>query len=182
MLRTMERPANSSRSSSAANFAGLLAALALQTKADPKSDSGENESAFGDDVVTLSYDQALRNHARHGSGERQDLNNSLASETRDGVDLTPASYSVSGSADPVALRTASVTIRLSKAECTRLHQRAAEAGVTVSAYLRSCVLEADALRAQVKEALAQIKSAAISPAPASKDRKPWRFLHFHRRD
>ena len=41
------------------------------------------------------------------------------------------------------LRTASVTIRLSTAECARLHQRAAEAGLTVSAYLRSCMLEAE---------------------------------------
>ena len=56
------------------------------------------------------------------------------------------------------LRTASVTIRLSKAECARLHQRAAEAGLTVSAYLRSCALEAEALRAQVKLALAELKA------------------------
>jgi hypothetical protein len=47
---------------------------------------------------------------------------------------------------------------MSKAECARLHRRAAEAGLTVSAYLRSCVLEADALRAQVKQALAELKA------------------------
>ena len=64
------------------------------------------------------------------------------------------------------LRSASVTIRLSKAECARLHQRAAEAGVTVSAYLRSCTFEAEALRAQVKAALAELR---IGDSP---ERKP----------
>src|ERR1700677_3463737 len=49
---------------------------------------------------------------------------------------------------------------LSRAECARLHQRAAEAGLTVSAYLRSCMVEAEALRAQVKQALAELKERA----------------------
>ena len=56
------------------------------------------------------------------------------------------------------LRSASVTIRMNKAECARLRERAAEAGLTVSAYLRSCALEAEALRAEVKQALAELKA------------------------
>jgi hypothetical protein len=48
-------------------------------------------------------------------------------------------------------KSASITIRLSKPECAQIHQRAASAGLTVLAYLRSCVLEAESLRAQVKE-------------------------------
>ena len=52
-----------------------------------------------------------------------------------------------------------MTIRLSTAECALLRRRAAEAGVTVSAYLRSCTLEADALRAEVKQALAEMRTA-----------------------
>lgn len=73
------------------------------------------------------------------------------------------------------LRTVSVTIRLSKAECVRLHQRAAEAGVTVSAYLRSCTFEAEALRAQVKAVLAELRSAAAKEKPAApvKERRSW---------
>ena len=59
------------------------------------------------------------------------------------------------------LRQASVTIRLSQAECARLHERAAEAGVTVSAYLRSCTFEAEALRAEVKAALADLRAAGV---------------------
>jgi hypothetical protein len=63
-----------------------------------------------------------------------------------------------GAAPDRELRSASVTIRLSRAECARLHRRAAEAGLTVSAYLRSCALEAEALRAQVKQALTELKA------------------------
>jgi hypothetical protein len=56
------------------------------------------------------------------------------------------------------LKDASITIRMSKAECAQLHRRAAEAGLTVSAYLRSCTFEAESLRAMVKDTLAQLRS------------------------
>jgi hypothetical protein len=54
---------------------------------------------------------------------------------------------------------------MSKAECAQLHKRAAEAGLTVSAYLRSCTFEAESLRAMVKDALAQLRSEAIQTKP-----------------
>jgi len=65
------------------------------------------------------------------------------------------------------LKCASITIRLSKTECAQLRRRAAEAGLTVSAYLRSCTFEAESLRALVKDTLAQLRTA--NPA---EDRKP----------
>ena len=49
-----------------------------------------------------------------------------------------------------------------------MRERAAEAGLTVSAYLRSCVFEVEDLRAQVKQALAEMRSAA----PLEESRKP----------
>ena len=64
------------------------------------------------------------------------------------------------------LKDASITIRMSKAECAQLHRRAAEAGLTVSAYLRSCTFEAESLRAMVKDTLAQLRSATPQPKPA----------------
>jgi hypothetical protein len=70
------------------------------------------------------------------------------------------------------LRSASVTIRLSRTECARLHQRAAEAGLTVSAYLRSCAVEAEALRAQVKQALAEMKAGNEGPSHSSGQESP----------
>jgi hypothetical protein len=67
-------------------------------------------------------------------------------------------------------KSASITIRLSKPECAQLHQRATAAGLTVSAYLRSCVFEAESLRAQVVETLAQLRS--VPPAAALKSATP----------
>ena len=64
---------------------------------------------------------------------------------------------------------------MSKAECAQLHRRAAEAGLTVSAYLRSCTFEAESLRAMVKEAMAQLRSAAAGQQPAPTSAGPqWR--------
>jgi len=59
-------------------------------------------------------------------------------------------------------RHAVVSIRLNDSEIERLRQRAAESGISVSAYMRSCVLEAEHLRAQVKQALAEMR-ASIQP-------------------
>jgi predicted DNA binding CopG/RHH family protein len=79
------------------------------------------------------------------------------------------------------LKGASVTIRMSKAECAQLHQRAAEAGLTVSAYLRSCTFEAESLRAMVKETLAQLRSATAQPTPAAAPlRRAWLGRAFRR--
>lgn len=74
------------------------------------------------------------------------------------------------------LKCASITIRLSQTECTQLRIRAAEAGLTVSAYLRSCTFEAESLRALVKDTLAQLRtdpSPACQPASVPAQRK-WR--------
>jgi hypothetical protein len=64
------------------------------------------------------------------------------------------------------LKDASITIRMSKAECAQLHRRAAEAGLTVSAYLRSCTFEAESLRAMVKDTLARLRSVTTQAKPA----------------
>jgi hypothetical protein len=85
------------------------------------------------------------------------------------------------------LKAASVTIRLSKEECEQLHRRAAEAGLTVSAYLRSCTFEAESLRAMVKDTLAELRSVkserrpvavAAATAIAPVERRPSLFRRF----
>ena len=116
---------------------------------------------------------ALRAHARYRPADRDESDGSIANaDGRLGlrrqarrrrsnavaVRAPMPCWAQSAAAPDRDLRSASVTIRLSKAECARLHQRAAEAGLTVSAYLRSCALEAEALRAQVKQALAEMKA------------------------
>ena len=127
-----------------ASFAGLLAA---QTREAPW-----NDDELRDDVATLSYEQALRNHRamRPEPGPVPADARGAGSSCKD-LQL-PASQ-------PAALKNASITIRLSEAECAQLRQRASEAGLTVSAYLRSCTLEVESLRTQVKEALAELRKA-----------------------
>ena len=75
------------------------------------------------------------------------------------------------------LKCASITIRLSQVECAQLRTRAAEAGLSISAYLRSCTFEAEALRAEVKETLAQLRTSEIQAKPL--DAAPAKRSWFH---
>ena len=165
----MQQTDQASPSPKSSSFAGLLASLA-----SPKPDASDRISELstdelGEDVVTLSYERALHNHARYKPREPNEWSLTAApGPVRDDAqDEHPATSSGgegrSGDAKTASdrdLRTSSVTIRLSSAESARLHQRASEAGVTISAYLRSCTFEADSLRAQVKSALAELRAAA----------------------
>jgi hypothetical protein len=73
------------------------------------------------------------------------------------------------------LKSASITVRLSKSECEQLRQRAEEAGLTVSAYMRSCTFEAETLRALVKDTLARLRSeSGKENAPAAAKTRKWR--------
>jgi hypothetical protein len=81
------------------------------------------------------------------------------------------------------LKCASITIRLSRTECAQLRKRAAEAGLTVSAYLRSCTFEVESLRGLVKDTMAQLRAATTAGKPARSNsagpfRRGWlrRFL------
>lgn len=50
-----------------------------------------------------------------------------------------------------------ISVRLSPDDAKMLRRRAGESQLSVSDYMRSCVIEADQLRAQVKQALAEMK-------------------------
>ena len=63
-----------------------------------------------------------------------------------------------------------VSIRLSALESEQLRERAAESGISVSAYMRSCVLEAEHLRSQVKQALAELRT--LHPLPTQPQLEP----------
>jgi hypothetical protein len=180
-LHPMQQPAETGHPAPA-NFAALLAALA----APPKKPSPEwNDDALADDVATLSYERALRTHARYHS---PDLSDRSLTQDRD-PEFAPSDKAnppadfrfakISGPLDSCAssdheepevtsgpstaletnLKRASITIRLSETECAQLRKRAAEAGLTMSAYLRSCTFEAETLRALVKDTMAELQSA-----------------------
>jgi hypothetical protein len=224
----MPQSAPAQPSPSLSSFAGLLASFAAPPPSLP-SDADDDAPLWssrdlGQDVATLTYERALRTHARYRPADREfardadrvggsidrsvgaSINGSIHGSV-DGSATDPGSAAradASGEFDAVGafraagdfraagaldvaraaaavgtapglqmgtaresdLRSASVTIRLSRMECAQLHQRAAEAGLTLSAYLRSCAVEAEGLRAQVKQALAEIKAQNKLPGPA----------------
>ena len=158
----MQEPQAAVTSTASATFASVLTALAAPLQGD---EADWVDRDLEDDVATISYEQALRSQARFRPADP-------------GQDSTmqdvPISRPHSTSGRPVPERkdrkAASITIRLSEAECAQVRQRATDAGLTMSAYLRSCVLEAEILREQVKEALTQFRS--VSPTVAEvQDRK-----------
>jgi hypothetical protein len=195
----MQQSTESAPFPASTSFAGMLAALATpaQTPESPEYESPStrsrpasswNDDDLADDVATLSYESALKAHARYHPSQVSDQPllqpadaEPFSYEDASAVAAQPAAPFIA-SPQPEAtpeqmpgfLRTAplarnlkdsSITIRMSKAECEQLHRRAAEAGMTVSAYLRSCTFEAESLRKMVKDALAQVRSATAPPKP-----------------
>jgi hypothetical protein len=130
--------------SSADSFSGLLASLA----APQGSSAAPWDDGLADDIATISYEPALRTSASRPAPPTEPA----AAQAPSGEVPFPPTRN--------RLKTASITIRLSEAECRQLRQRAAEAGLSVSAYLRSCTLEVETLRAQVKETLAQLRQSS----------------------
>jgi len=179
MLQPMQQPAASPTPSP--NFAGMLAAFVEPGRKRPPA---RDLDGLEDDVATLSYERALRAHARYRAPEASDraLTQFAQAQTEtvsifevlpelsvgEQPAIVEATFAVSATAErePVAealpafdrnLKSASITIRMSKSECAQLRTRAAEAGLTMSAYLRSCTFEAESLRAMVKDTLAQLR-------------------------
>jgi hypothetical protein len=152
----MPEPAQAAPQKTSGSFASLLASLTSKLQNDPWDDS-----ALPDDVAILTYEQALRTSRRQPSPQL--ATNSLR---EDGSQKGPAPK-VSKPEQPQRPgekrpRTASITIRVTSEEQAQLHERAAAAQLSVSAYLRSCILEAETLRTQVREALAQMQQPSAS--------------------
>jgi hypothetical protein len=186
----MQQPAASPTPSP--NFAGMLAAFVEPGQKRPPA---RDLDGLEDDVATLSYERALRAHARYRAPEASDRAlTQLAQAQTETVSIfevlpdlnagerpaiVEATFAVSAEdREPVVealpafdrnLKSASITIRMSKAECAQLRTRAAEAGLTMSAYLRSCTFEAESLRALVKDTLAQLRT---EPSENDQDATP----------
>jgi hypothetical protein len=186
----MQQAIESAPSAAANSFAGLLASLTA-----PKPTTTWNDDGLADDVATLSYENALRAHARYRALDPTDRSLTEPSAANmgsvDSYELAPAeevpptqtarpfaASSSSAGPGPEAsrraptllernLKSTSITIRMSKEESAQLHRRAAEAGLTVSAYLRSCTFEAESLRAMVKDTMAQLRAATSAGSHAA---------------
>jgi len=174
----------SSGSGESSQFAGLLARL---TTPQPGSTNGSalwDEGDLGEDIATLSYESALRAHARYnwrdsgdsrmtrdtelqaGSGQRVTGGARIDPAGSAGVRFHGKDGETAEAGHDGDLKRASVTVRFSRGEAEQLRRRSAEAGLTVSAYLRSCAFEIEGLRAQVKDALATMRSNGSTAKPA----------------
>jgi hypothetical protein len=162
----MQPSSSAAPSTSSRSFAGLLADFAATDKKPPARDLDFLE----EDVASLSYEQALRGRMRFDPPPRltEAEPNPVTVAPRSQLRAEPAANGVvrlNPSAPTVTTpsplqsrrRSSSVTVRLSAPESERLHLRAAEAGLTVSAYLRSCAFEVESLRAEVKSTLAKLR-------------------------
>lgn len=171
MLEAMQQPATATPSPT---FAGMLASLAAPGQKRPPA---RDLDGLEDDVATLSYERALRAHGRYRAPAADDRALALATdagsvrifEAGPMEDDVPAPAVHAAEPAPEAaqeaflpagrnLKCASITIRVSKSECEQLRKRAAEAGLTVSAYMRSCTFEAESLRAMVKVTMAELRA------------------------
>ena len=194
----MQQPTATATSPANSSFASLLAALASPAHRSGASDeesvrtgqrfsSAGNDDGLEDDIATLSYERALRAHARYRTANQplsqgaesgpigfeanlplpsttvsQPSSRSATSAVRDRIakstaEPDPELHRCRETPFERNLKSASITIRLSKTECAQLHRRAADAGLTVSAYLRSCTFEAESLRAMVKDTMAELR-------------------------
>ena len=118
---------------------------------------------LADDIATLSYEHALRTHARYHAAAAP-----AAAPLRQQPSLfTPQAPSEPGPEQVANVRKcASVTVRLTGEENDRLRGRAAEAGMTISAYLRACAFEVESLRAEVKQTISELRRNESQPASA----------------
>ena len=137
------------------SFAGILASVA----GPQNGETSWNDDQLAEDVATIGYERALRAHARvrPGDSDREAVPGLATSVASGPPDRDPGSHLRS-------LKKSSITIRLSETDCAQLRTRATEAGLSVSAYLRSCTLEVESLRAQVKEALVELRNSTSHPA------------------
>jgi hypothetical protein len=136
MLQLMQQTVESAPSLSPSSFANLLAALAAPSN---KTEPAWNDDGLEDDVTTLSYERALRTHARYRIGDPSDRSLTQPSTGRSvdsyKVESLPAAPSTvlaesCAASNTVAaldrnLKSASITIRMSTAECEQLRKRAA---------------------------------------------------------
>lgn len=165
----MPETAQSLPPSSVAGFAHLLSGL-IASKPASKSSDAWNDDALAQDVATLSYEQALRTHARYRPSSTPDLDSAISQPAPSAQQAASACTEQRSTVRPVSSleesrKSASITIRLSHTDCEQLRERAFAAGLTVSAYLRSCVFEVESLRAQVKDTLTQLRSASAGAEP-----------------
>lgn len=139
-------------SPTAEDFAAFLAKLtepAAKDAAHEAEDSFEN-GALAEEMAALSYEHALRAPVKK-QVEPSPLKTGGAALVKDNPTISLLT------AEKRKMR---ASICLTQSENALLHQRATENGLSVAAYVRACVFEVEALRAQVKQMMEQVHAAS----------------------
>lgn len=175
MLGDMQEPGTESPKDFAGSFTSVLSALrAARAENGARKADAWSDERLAEDVVELSYEKALRSHARYNPHAFR-TDGPDAEEEAKPVKRVRAAKRASRQRETVpaeSRKTASVTIRMSRGEWEQLQARATEAKMSLSAYMRSCTLEVEELRAQVKETLAELKQARQADAEREAAKKP----------
>jgi hypothetical protein len=158
-LRPMQAPAAAPPSPIPRSFAGLLADYAAPEKKFPHA---RDLDGLADDIATLSYEHALRAHARYHAEEPA----AAPPAMRQPAPLPQVPPEPTPAREKEGRKCASITLRLTVEEDHLLRRRAAEAGMSISAYLRSCAFEVESLRAEVKQTISELRRTEPQPAPA----------------
>jgi hypothetical protein len=124
---------------------------------EPETDALSDLGVSEDDLAALSYEHALRAQSRV---QKRAAQKSPKRAVKRALATQPSTTAIQ-IADSRRCRS---TIRFTVAENELLHARAAESDLAVSAYIRSCVLEVESLRAQVRQMMGEMRSA---PSPRS---------------
>lgn len=132
---TKPRKTNTSRAVRAAGY--------IEEKADPSS----NGSASN---VNPTAGKSSEDNPRAAT--------TSAKRGRQSLQIDPVSQTSLAKLSATQQRRTVVSLRLSDDELEQLRLRADESGINVSAYVRSCVMEAENLRSQVRHVMAEVRA------------------------
>jgi hypothetical protein len=130
-----------------------------------RNSSGDSKPIAGSKISAESKNGGGGNHCAKAPVPRGNADAKPAFKQALAAAVRPAEVVV---AQPSALiRQSAISIRLAPSERALIQTRAAEAGITASAYIRQCALEVEQLRAQVQAAVALMGSRNGSAAGSS---------------
>ena len=173
LARLAELPDWGADLNSAMDSVGKISQSGLPVQSS-SADAGE------DDLSSLSYEHALRAPSRLQSSPTQRAQNKPSSKRAAKAELatrpspstklataTAVTSAIAVKPAPAALEIAEprptrTTIRFTAGENKLLRKRALENGLAVSAYVRSCVFEVEALRDQVRQLMTELQTVAAS--------------------
>jgi hypothetical protein len=158
-------PSVSSGKSSGATVSASIGKATLASTTGANAVQPARRAVAGTTALELATQPGQRKPPANRLANPNHQANSVHLANLDRRELVLSSADFIDSQAPLALRREIVSLRLTEDEFVRLKDRASESGISVSAYMRSCILDADQLRAQVKQALSEMRALSARPEP-----------------